>query len=179
MPRELQTERLTLRPFTAYDADAAFEVFESNPEVWKHDPGFGRTKEQRAGIIARYAADNDPEGVGTLAIVLRSTSALMGYVGLQHYLLPREPLATPEIELYYKLGRDYWGQGYATEASRTMLRFAFDTLRLNRIVTITGQDNQRSLKLLARLGMRVEPAPAAWPGMLMGTLDNDRAAPPT
>ena len=101
---------------SAADADEAYAVLEGHPDVWKYDPGVQRTKEQRAEVIRKYAALNEPDGCGTLAIVLKNAGRLIGYVGLQLYVLPREPVATPEVELYYKLGRDYWGQGYATEA---------------------------------------------------------------
>jgi RimJ/RimL family protein N-acetyltransferase len=89
-------------------------------------------------------------------------------------VLPREPLATPEVELYYKLGREYWGQGYAAEACRAMIRFAFDEMRLARIVTITATENTPSIKLTQALGMRIDPAPPSWIGSMTGTLQNDR-----
>lgn len=176
MPPQLETERLVLRPFTTDDFDAAFAVLEGHPDVWKYDPGFQRSREQRTAIVQKNIDTNDPKACGTLAVVHKSTAQLMGYAGLQLYVLPREPLATPEVELYYKFGRAYWGQGYATEACRALVRFAFDQMRLQRIVTITDQHNEPSIRLLQRLGMRIEAAPSSWAGNLTATLDNDRAA---
>lgn len=173
MPHQFETARLVLRPFTMADVDEAYDVLEGHPDVWKYDPGVQRTREQRAQRIQRYADSNQPDGCGTLAIVLRRTGRLIGYVGLQLYVLPREPFPTPEVELYYKLGRDYWGQGYATEACREMLRFAFETLRLQRIVTITDSQNEPSIRLLQRLGMQIEAAPPRWAGDLTATLVNE------
>lgn len=172
MPHSLATERLWLRPFTPYDLDEAYAVLEGHPDVWRFDPGYQRTWEQRAQIIQKYAEMNEPNGVGTLAVTLKATGALIGYVGLQLYILPREPLATPEVELYYKFGRDYWGQGYATEACQAMIRFAFEEIRLERLVTVTQPDNTPSIMLLRRLGMHIEDAPPAWPGEVIGTLLN-------
>ena len=174
MPPQIETTHLLLRPFTLEDADAAYAALESHPDTWKFDPGFQCTKEQRTAIIRKYAENNDPEECGTLALVVKDTNALIGYVGLQFYILPREPLATPEVELYYKLDRSTWGHGYATEACRAVLDFAFQNLRLERIVTITQPENAPSIKLLERLGMRLAPAPPAWPDALMATLENDR-----
>ncbi len=174
MPPQIETTRLILRPFTLEDADAAYAALESHPDTWKFDPGFQRTKEQRTAIIRKYAENNDPEECGTLAIVVKDTNALIGYVGLQFYILPREPLATPEVELYYKLDRNTWGQGYAAEACRALIDFAFQTLRLARIVTITHRDNAPSIRLLEHLGMRLAPAPPIWSEMLTATLENDR-----
>jgi len=167
----LLTPRLVLRPFTEDDIPAAHQVFESHPDVWKYDPGFERTYEQRAEIIRRYAANNDPKGEGTLAVTI-TNGTLIGYVGLQLYILPGEPVSTPEVELYYKLGRNWWGQGYAQEASQRMLDYAFNEMRLARIVTVTQKENTPSLKLMARLGMNIKDAPPTWPGEVLGILNN-------
>ena len=174
MPHVIETERLLIRPFTLNDIDAAYAVLEGHADVWKFDPGYQRTHEQRAALINKYATSNEPDGCGTVAATLKASGALIGYVGLQLYVLPREPLATPEVELYYKLGRAYWGQGYAAEACRAMIRFAFDEMRLARIVTITATENTASIKLLEALGMQIAPAPPSWAGSLTGTLQNDR-----
>jgi RimJ/RimL family protein N-acetyltransferase len=174
MPHAIETARLLIRPFTANDADPAYQMLEGHPDVWRFDPGFQRTREQRAGIIGKYAASNEEDGSGTLAATLKASGALIGYAGLQLYVLPREPLATPEVELYYKLGREPWGQGYATEACQAMIRFVFDEMRLARIVTITAAENRPSIILLERLGMRIEPALASWPGLMTATLNNHR-----
>ena len=107
-------------------------------------------------------------------MVEKQSGTVIGYVGLQLYVLPREPLATPEVELYYKLGREFWGRGYAVEACREMIRFAFEEMRLARIVTITDNKNLPSIRLLRRLSMRIEEAPPSWAGSLTGTLENTR-----
>jgi RimJ/RimL family protein N-acetyltransferase len=172
MPPQLTTPRLILRPFTPEDIDEAYLVFESHPDVWKYDPGHARDYDQRAAIIIKYASLNDPKGEGTLAITLKEDGKLIGYVGLQLYILPTEPLATPEVELFYKLGREYWSQGYAYEACRTMLDYAFNQLRLKRIITVTARENNESIRLLTRLGMRVQDAPPAWAGDVIGILNN-------
>ena len=172
MPHTLETPRLTLRPFRVEDVEEAYEVLEGHPDVWRFDPGYRRTFEERRKLIEKYAAFNEPDGVGTLAVTLRDGGALIGYTGLQLYVLPREPFATPEVELYYKFGRAWWGQGYALEACQNMLRFAFDELRLTRIVTITQGDNQPSLRLLGKLGAQIEPVPPCWLPGVMGTIHN-------
>jgi RimJ/RimL family protein N-acetyltransferase len=172
MPPRLTTPRLILRPFTPEDIDAAFVIFESHPDVWKYDPGHARSYDQRAAIITKYASLNDPKGEGTLAVTLKEDGQLIGYVGLQLYILPAEPLATPEVELFYKLGREHWNQGYAFEACHVMLDYAFDQLRIKRIVTVTSRENNGSIRLLTRLGFRIQDAPREWAGDVLGVLDN-------
>jgi len=65
------------------------------------------------------------------------------------------------------------GKGYAREACRALIGFAFQMLRLAWIVTITHRENTPSIRLLERLGMRLAAAPNAWPDMLAATLEND------
>jgi RimJ/RimL family protein N-acetyltransferase len=108
---------------------------------------------------------------GSLAITLKENDQFIGYCGLQLYLCDRIPMSTPEVELFYKLGRDYWGHGYAAESCREMIRHAFSGLRLRRIVTCTHRENTHSLMLLQRLGMKIEPDPTEPDGVL-ATLEN-------
>lgn len=83
----------------------------------------------------------------------------------------------PEVELYYKLGRDFWGQGYAAEACRALIDFAFGPMRLARLVTLTQPGNQRSIRLLRRLGMTIAPAPDEWRPEVIGVLLSPRLRP--
>jgi len=181
MPHMLATERLLLRPYTEADIEPAYAVLEGHRDVYRFDPGFARTREQRAAIIRRHIADNQEDGEGTLAVTLKESGQFIGQAGLQLYILPWLPFATPEVELYYKLGRDFWGQGYAEEACRALIDFAFHTMRLLRLVTITQPDNEHSVRLLKRLGFSVAPGPESRRSEVMAILVNPEcgAAPPT
>jgi len=172
MPHTIETTRLILRPFTPDDLDEAYDVFESHPDVWKYDPGHQRTREQRAVIIMNYASSNLVDGEGNLAITLKEERALIGYVGLQLYILPTEPIASPEVELFYKLGKPWWGQGYAIEACNAMISYAFEDLSLGRLVTVVSRENEPSIRLMKKIGMNIEEAPASWPNDLLGILEN-------
>ncbi len=172
MPHALDTERLILRPYTEEDIEPAVRLFENDLAVYRYDPGFARTVEQRAAIIRRLIADNQEDGEGTLAVTLKDTGKLIGQVGLQLFVLPWSPFATPEIELYYKFGQAYWSQGYAQEACCALIHFAFEDIHLLRLVTITHPENRRSVKLLERLGFYIGPAPPAWNPHVLGILTN-------
>lgn len=178
MPPLLETERLLLRPYTEADLDAAFRLFEADPEVYRYDPGFARTPEQRAAIVRRLIADNEPDGEGTLAVTLKADGRLIGQAGLQLYVMPWSPFATPEMELYYKFGAAWWGQGYAFEACRALAGYAFREMNVLRLVTITHPDNIRSVRLLRRLGFAIGPAPAAWAPHVLAILTNPAAGRP-
>ena len=176
----LETERLIIRPFATTDIDAAYAVFESHPDVWRYDPGRQRTYEERAREIHYRIAQYAREGFGCMAVTRRSDGALLGYCGLQTWLRETRPRASLETELFYKLGRAYWGQGYATEACRALITHAFTDLCLPRLVTVTAAVNAESLALLRRLGMQIVPSPtdpAEVNGILANPLRGDEVAP--
>lgn len=179
MPPVLETERLILRPYTEADTRAAYALFEEDPEVYRFDPGFARTFEQRAAIVRRLAAENEQEGEGTLAVTLKADRRLIGQAGLQLYVMPWQPFATPEVELYYKFGAPFWGNGYAYEAACAFVDFAFRHMRLLRLVTVTHPDNARSIGLMERLGFCLAPAPAAYKPNIIGILTNPSVGRPT
>ncbi|MBV9863999.1 MAG: GNAT family N-acetyltransferase [Abitibacteriaceae bacterium] len=167
-----ETTRLILRAYTMEDVDAAHQELDSHPAVWQFDPGRPLTrKERRQAVEDRIRSYGQPV-FGALAVTLKENGCYIGYCGLQLYLCDRIPWRTPEVELFYKLGYNYWGHGYATEASRELIRYAFTELRLIRIVTCTHRENAHSLALLRRLGMRIEPDATDAEGIL-AILEND------
>ncbi|MCU0508920.1 MAG: GNAT family N-acetyltransferase [Anaerolineae bacterium] len=178
MPPVLETERLVLRPYTEADIEPAYALFEQDPLVYRFDPGFPRALEQRAAIVRRLIAGNEEDGEGALAVTLKDDGRLIGQAGLQLYVMPWQPFATPEVELYYKFGSEYWGCGYAYEAGRALIDYAFVRMRLLRLVTVTQPANHRSVRLLERLGFRLGPAPAAFKPDVVGILTNPAVGRP-
>jgi [ribosomal protein S5]-alanine N-acetyltransferase len=178
MPPVLETERLILRPYNEADIETAFALFEQDPEVYRFDPGFARTLDRCAAIIKRLIADNEEDGEGTLAVTLKQDGRFIGQAGLQLYVMPWQPFATPEVELRYKFGSAHWGNGYAYEAARTLADFAFKRMRLLRLVTLTHPNNARSVRLLERLGFCLGPAPVPWKPQSIAILTNPVAGVP-
>jgi RimJ/RimL family protein N-acetyltransferase len=178
MPPVLETERLILRQFTEADIETAFALFEHDPEVYRFDPGFARTREQRAEIIRRLMGSNEEDGEGMLAVTLKADGRLIGQAGLQLYVMPWQPFATPEVELCYKFETRVWGNGYAFEAGRALVDFAFNRMRLLRLVTVTHPDNTRSVRFLDRLGFCLGPAPAPFRPNIIGILTNPSVGRP-
>ena len=86
-----------------------------------------------------------------MAITLRMDDHLIGTCGIR-----ATKVNMREAELGYELHPDYWGQGYATEATRAMLAFGFDKLRLQRVWAECIAENEASIRVLERLGMRQE-----------------------
>jgi RimJ/RimL family protein N-acetyltransferase len=84
-------------------------------------------------------------------------------------------LTTPEFGLFYAITPAWQGQGYATEAARALVDYAFQHLRLKRIVATTTYENAASMRVMRKLGMRLARNPYAEPPWLqvVGVLDNN------
>lgn len=160
-----------MRPFTMDDLQEAHTVLDSHPEVWRYDPGYPPTLERRESLLEFRILEYTMQGFGCLALILKETQRIIGYCGLQLYLWENPACSTPEVELFYKLGREYWGKGYATEAARAIVDFSFNTLKLKRLVSHAKGDNARSVALMQRIGMRIENDPLH-PGEINGILSN-------
>lgn len=172
MPHPLETERLWLRPFSMGDIDEAYQLFDRHPEVWKYDPGHPRTKEQRQVLIQKYTQENQPDGFGTLALIEKKKLALIGYAGLERFYLASVNRNQCEAGIFYKLGYPYWGNGYAMEACQALIDFAFQEMGVTKLIGLTDPENERSIRLLQRLGMQFQPAPRSWSRSLIGILEN-------
>jgi ribosomal-protein-alanine N-acetyltransferase len=143
----LHTDRLRLRPFTDADADALFALH-SDAHVlryWDSPPWTDPARAQRFIAACRQLAE---EGSGTrLALERASDASFLGWCTLSRW--------NPDYRsasMGYCLTRAAWGQGYATEAARSVLGWAFDTLDLNRVQAETDTRNVTSARVLEKLG---------------------------
>ncbi len=152
-PSHLETARLRIRPFRLADVGAAHRVLDLD----QAEPGMSRD-ERQAALAYRITQLEWDDPIGCYAVEDRASGTLIGYVGLQFHVLEGTP-ATSEVELFYKLGRSWWGRGYATEACRAMLGVAFDRVGLARTVSVTERANHASIQLLERLGAVVANHP--------------------
>lgn len=142
----LETERLVLRHMEAEDTDALAAVL-SDPIAMQYYP-HAFSREEVAQWVARWMASYDANAYGLYAMVLRKTGKVIGDCG--HALQNID--GKSEIEIGYHVRRDLWGHGYATEAARVLLRWAFDTLDLNRVQAETDTRNVASARVLEKLG---------------------------
>jgi RimJ/RimL family protein N-acetyltransferase len=143
----LHTARLRLRPFDDTDANDLF-VLHSSAYVlryWDAPPWSERGRSKRFIAACRQMAE---EGTGTrLAVARVSDGAFIGWCSLNRW--------NPDYRsasLGYCYGDAAWGHGYATEAARVLLQWAFDTLDLNRVQAETDTRNAASARVLEKLG---------------------------
>ncbi len=93
----------------------------------------------------------DKNGWGLWAVEEKLSGRFVGFVGLNQ---PKTELPfTPCIEVVWRLAKAYWGKGYATEAGRKSLEYAFRDLSLDEVVSFTAVINKRSEAVMQRLGM--------------------------
>jgi RimJ/RimL family protein N-acetyltransferase len=149
----METERLLLRPFEARDLEALHAIHgdEENARWLYRD---ARSLEETRELLALKAAGRTLRAEGewlSAAVVLRTTSDLVGDVSL---LWASE--AHRQGELGFVFHRAHHGRGYATEAARAMLAFAFESAGLHRVVGRLEPRNAGSARVLERLGMRRE-----------------------
>ncbi|MGW6641443.1 GNAT family N-acetyltransferase [Streptomyces iakyrus] len=152
---ELHTERLLLRQWTEADLDALAEM-DADPDVMQYvGDGSTGTRERTAAALGRVRAAWDEHGYGLFAAEERATGELVGWVGLAAAAFLPEVM--PAVEIGWRLRRRSWGRGYATEAAREVLAFAFGEAEadahLERVVSICHVDNHASLRVMAKLGM--------------------------
>jgi len=143
------TERTLLRPWRASDFEP-FARMNADPEVMEHFEA-PLTRARSDASAARFAAHVKAHGYGFWAVEVPGVAEFVGFVGL----LPVEFAEhfTPAVEIGWRLGRPYWGYGYASEAARGAARFGFDVLGLREIVAYTVPANMRSRAVMTRIGM--------------------------
>jgi ribosomal-protein-alanine N-acetyltransferase len=151
---EIKTQRLLLRHW--YEEDLApFAALNGDPEVMRYFPATLTPAE--SDEFARYVQGLIAvQGWGLWAVEVLGGAPFIGFVGLNR---PRfEAHFTPAIEVGWRLDRAHWGHGYATEAAAASLSFAFEELDCPEVVSFTSLINERSIRVMRRLGMSHDPA---------------------
>ena len=151
---EIETERLLLRRWRSADLEP-FAALNGDPRVMEHFPGtIGR--DMSDVIVSRIEQHFVDCGFGLWAVEVAGGPPFIGFVGLQ--FVPFEALFTPAVEIGWRLAADQWGRGYATEAARAVVDWAWENvLNLEEIVSFTVPANLRSRRVMERLGMVRDP----------------------
>ena len=140
----LQTKRLILRPWSENDAEELYK-YASDPEVGPPAGWPPHTSVENSREIIRTVL-SAPE---TYAVCLKENGKLIGSVGLHRNDLAEKD---DEYELGYWIGKPFWGQGLIPEASRELLRYAFEDLGMSRIWCGYYDGNEKSRRVQEKLG---------------------------
>ena len=163
----LTTDRLLLRRWHESDREP-FAALNADPEVMRYFPST-RTRAESDGMVDRLDAAIEADGFGLWAVERRDSAAFVGFVGLSRPTF--DPALVGQVEIGWRLAREAWGQGFATEAAHGVVRFASDPsgADLPGLISFTAAINEPSRRVMRRLGMTHDPAddfehPALPPG---------------
>ncbi|MDG2520810.1 GNAT family N-acetyltransferase [Caulobacter segnis] len=145
----IETERLILRPWTDADREP-FAAMCADPEVMRHFPATLNRTESDA-VVERMVAHQADHGFSFFALERKADGAFLGFTGMM--TLKTENPLQPGVEIGWRLAREAWGAGYASEAALAAIRHGFDTLGLEQIVSFTATENLRSQAVMQRIGM--------------------------
>ncbi len=139
------TKRLNIREFQAdIDAQSAFEL-NNDPDVLRYTGDLAFTSVDEARKFLLNYQDYLQNGMGRWALTLKNDHTFIGWCGLKKH-------SDGMIDLGYRLLKDYWGKGYATEASIACLHYGFNTLGLTEIIGRVARENPASIKVLEKCG---------------------------
>jgi RimJ/RimL family protein N-acetyltransferase len=145
----IETDRLILRPFSQADFDT-YAAIHSDPEVTRYLTGSPMARWEAWRSMAMFVGHWQLRGYGVWAVEEKSTGAFVGRAGLHN------PEGWPGPEVGWTLARSAWGRGYATEAGRAAMTYAFDVLGWDHIISVIHPDNARSIRVAERLGLSFE-----------------------
>ncbi len=147
----IETARLSLTQLSGEDAAFIHRLL-NEPSFLRYigDRGVRTLDDARRYIREGPVAGYERYGYGLLRVARRSDGVPLGICGV----LKRDAL--PEPDLGFSFLPEHWAQGYALEAAAAVMRHAREELRLGRILAITTQDNESSIRLLGKLGFRFE-----------------------
>lgn len=150
----IETKRLVLRgmrdsdlaPFAAMNADARVMEYFPSP----------MTNDESDAMVCRI---DEHFAVHGHSFWMVEAPAVADFIGIAGLLVPAFAAHfTPSVEIGWRFAHAYWGNGYATEAARTLLEFGFNRAGLDEIVSFTVPANERSRRVMARIGMTHDPA---------------------
>jgi RimJ/RimL family protein N-acetyltransferase len=147
----VETDRLILRQLSVEDAPFILDLL--NQPAWLRfigDRGVRTIGDAERHIRTVYMASYERHGFGLYLTELKKGSTPIGMCGL----IKRESL--DDVDIGFVFLPQFWSRGYAFEAASAIMQYARNLLKLNRLVAIATPDNERSIKLLKRLGLAFE-----------------------
>jgi RimJ/RimL family protein N-acetyltransferase len=152
-PPTLRTDRLLLRPLTIDDLDA-LAALHAQDSFWHFPHRAGRSRQDTIDFLELTIARYEDPGIAVSAVVVAGTDEFAGWAGLA---IPGFlPEILPAVEVGWRLGEQFRGRGYATEAGAAWVRYGFDELGLDKIVSIYEPENVASGAVMGRLGFTLE-----------------------
>ena len=149
----MKTERLILRRWTEADIEP-FARLNKDPVVMEHFPST-LTFEQSLASYQRFQKHFEKYGWGLWAVEVPGLCPFIGFIGLNtvEFTAP----FTPAVEIGWRLAKEHWRRGYATEGALRVLAYAFETAKLDEVVSFTTTTNIASQAVMKKIGMHHDP----------------------
>jgi 3-dehydroquinate dehydratase/shikimate dehydrogenase len=152
----IQTQRLLIRPWREEDLEP-FALLNADSRVMEYFPAT-LSKMESDDLARRFVAKIEEKGWGLWVASLIDTEEFIGFIGLNDLTPSTFPAPfTPAVEIGWRLSFDFWNKGYATEGAKAARNFAFEILDLKEIVSFTAVQNQRSRRVMEKIGMTHDP----------------------
>jgi RimJ/RimL family protein N-acetyltransferase len=148
----IETDRLVLRTWKESDL-LSFSLMNQDPMVMEFFPKTLSPGES-AGVYHRITAFMEKHGFGLFAAEVKQTQQFIGFIGLSQPTFTSH--FTPCIEIGWRLDRQFWNQGLATEGAKACLHYGFTFLHLKEIFSWTAKINVKSIHIMEKIGMRYE-----------------------
>lgn len=150
----LESQRLIYRPFELSDAQALFEM-DSNPNVHKYlwqKPTLDI--DESIQIIEMLHKQYKENGIGRFATILKETGEFIGWTGIKFVNDHIENGNTNFFDYGYRLNEKHWNKGYASEATKIWLDYAFNEMNINEMNAYTHSENGASNHILSKSGFQ-------------------------
>lgn len=153
MSPELESKRLILRHWRDADLEP-FAELNQDPAVMEFFPKKLSTTETKE-MMDRISGLMKESEFGLWAVELKNSGEFLGFIGM---MVPTfKAHFTPCVEIGWRLKKSAWGRGYASEGAKRVLQYAFEELKMSEVVSLTCVLNQRSWKVMERIGMTRSP----------------------
>ncbi len=149
MDPTLETPRLELRPLALSDVDAIY-AYRADADVMQYMGGADRSIGDSREALEKYCRYQRMYGFSRWAMVHKETGEFVGDSGL----LPMD--GTQEFELGYRLAKEFWSMGLATECGRAWLDAAFTRFGLRTVIAFADERHTASLRVMQKLGMKFD-----------------------
>jgi RimJ/RimL family protein N-acetyltransferase len=150
--RILLTPRLILRNWQDKDR-LPFAKMCANPEVMQYFPKPLSTKES-TNLIDRFIERYEQNGYTYFALEVKDTAQFIGFIGMldQTY----KSSFTPNVDIGWRLRKDAWGKGYATEAAQACIDNAASLFGIKKLISVASHDNLASINVMEKIGMKFQ-----------------------
>lgn len=148
----IKTKRLILRPWQETDLEP-FASLNADPRVMEFFPSV-LSREESDQLAMRIQITIKENGWGLWAVSVPEVAEFIGFIGLAAPTFSAH--FTPAVEVGWRLAYPFWGKGYATEGALACLKYGFERLNLEEIVSFTAMQNMRSRAVMERIGMHYD-----------------------